>query len=70
MTRRGEQLTVRSMDVNEMKIFDEVNMNTSVSRSMRVHRKESTAARSSSSLTDGALRFFSIVDHQRVNDTR
>jgi hypothetical protein len=30
MTRHGEQLTARSMDVNEMKIFDEVNMNTSV----------------------------------------
>jgi hypothetical protein len=30
MTRRGEQLTARSMDFNEMKIFDEVKMNTSV----------------------------------------
>jgi hypothetical protein len=30
MTRRGEQLTARSIDVNEMKIFDDVNMNTSV----------------------------------------
>jgi hypothetical protein len=30
MTRRGEQLIARSMDVNEMKILDEVKMNTSV----------------------------------------